>query len=141
MSDVQTLKDAYAAFASGDIDTVVAAMDPKIEWEEPDVQGLPGGGIQNGPDEVVKNVFAPIPEHWESFELDPREFVDGGETIVMLGRMKGVGKKTGNKFAVDVAHVWKMRDGKAVRFQQYADTVAQLDALVDEDKQGYPRRG
>jgi ketosteroid isomerase-like protein len=140
MSDVDNLKAAYEAFGKGDIDTVLAMFDDGIEWEEPHL-GSAADGIHNGPDEVAKEVFGTIPDEWESFELDPKTFVDGGDTIVVIGRADVVGKKSGKKGASDFAHVWKMRDGKAVRFQLYWDTLALHEAMHDDDKVGYPRRG
>ena len=34
MSNVQMMRDLYDAFGRGDIPTVLAAMDPGIEWHE-----------------------------------------------------------------------------------------------------------
>ena len=60
-------------------------------------------------------------------ELD--EFIDAGDTIVVLGKYSGKYKKTGKSFQANFAHVWKMREGKAAQFIQYVDTLLVHRAL------------
>jgi hypothetical protein len=55
--------------------------------------------------------------------------VDAGETVVVLGRYRGLAKRTGRRLDVPCVHVWTLRDGKAVRFQQFLDTQGWNDAL------------
>jgi ketosteroid isomerase-like protein len=59
----------------------------------------------------------------------PDEFVDGGDTVVALGKYSGTYKRTGKSFQANFAHVWKMSDGKAIRFVQYVDTLVVQRAL------------
>ena len=59
----------------------------------------------------------------------PHEFIDGGDTIVVLGKYSGTYKKTNKSFQADFAHVWKLREGKAVRFVQYVDTLVVQRAI------------
>lgn len=47
---VRDLRNAYAAFNRGDYDTIVAVLDPEIEWTEP--AEFPGGGVYHGRKEV-----------------------------------------------------------------------------------------
>jgi ketosteroid isomerase-like protein len=46
---------------------------------------------------------------------------------VMTGRFAG--RASGGEFDVGVAHVWTVRDGKAVRVESYLDTAEVLRAL------------
>ena len=59
----------------------------------------------------------------------PDEFIDGGDTIVALGKYSGTYKRTGKSFQANFAHVWKMSDGKAISFVQYVDTLVVHRAL------------
>jgi hypothetical protein len=45
-----------------------------------------------------------------------------GDTVLTEGRYRGAVKATGTRLDVQMAHVWDVRDGKIVRFQQYVDT-------------------
>lgn len=67
---------------------------------------------------------------WIGFAAVAHEFVDGGETIVALGKYSGTYKRTNKTFQAEFAHVWKLRDGKAVRFAQYTDTLLVQRAMA-----------
>jgi ketosteroid isomerase-like protein len=125
---VGLVRRSYEAFARGDMDGVMADMHPAIEWHQ--AQGLPHGGFYRGLDEVRRNVFDPLHDDWwEEFSADPDEFVDAGETVVVLGRYRGVAKGTRRALDVPFVHVWTLREGKAVRFRQFLDTHGWNDAL------------
>lgn len=118
--NLDTIKGVYEAFAKGDVPGVLGILDSGIEWTE--AEGFPYGGTYNGHTAVLENVFMRLGTEWESFSVVPHEFIDGGDTIVALGKYSGKYIATGRSFQAEFAHVWKMRDGKAVRFIQYVDT-------------------
>jgi ketosteroid isomerase-like protein len=123
-TQVQTLRDAYAAFARQDVPSVMAAFNEDIEWETPD--SIPFGGSYHGHDGVGQ-FFGQLPEHWEELRVEPEEFIDAGETIVVLIRLSGKG--AGGSIDSKSLHVWRMRDGKAAAFREYPDTARVLQAL------------
>ena len=43
--------------------------------------------------------------------------------VLAENRYDGTGKVTGRRLNIQAAHVWELRDGKIVRFQQYVDTA------------------
>jgi hypothetical protein len=52
--------------------------------------------------------------------LETDQFLDAGDYVVVTGRF--VGKDDhGRQLDTPCAHVWRMSDGKAVRFQNYTD--------------------
>ncbi len=126
--DVSTLGRAYEAFNRGDIEGAVQAFDPQIEWHE--LEGNPqASGIFRGTDAVVNEVFGTIPENWDEFEADPHDFIDAGEHIIVLGHFRGRAKGADGTLDAHFAHVWRMRDGKAAHFVNYADTRAWAQAM------------
>ncbi len=50
-------------------------------------------------------------------------------TVVALGWVYGVARRSQAPFRVRLAHVWKLRDGKVVWFFNYVDTAALLAAI------------
>lgn len=117
------LKGLYEAFAQGDIPTVLAAMDPKIEWNEAEHVTFWPGQAFVGPDAVVQGVFARIPATFgDTFRIEVNRIVDCGSVVVMEGRYKGVAQATGKALDAQVTHIWDLADGKLVKFQQYTDT-------------------
>lgn len=128
MSNVEIVRRSYVAFAADDMEGVVGDMHPDIVWHQ--AQGLPHGGVYHGLAEVRQNVFDPLDRDWWSeFTAEPEDFLDAGDEIVVLGRYRGVAKKTGKKLDVPFVHVWTMRDEKAVRFRQFLDTAGWVEAL------------
>ena len=124
LAEVQNL---YAAFAKGDVPAVLGFLSPEIAWTE--AEGFPYGGTYRGPNAVLEGVFMRLGTEWEGFAAVPHEFIDGGDTIVVLGKYSGKYNATGKSFKADFAHVWKIQDGKAIRFVQYADTLLVHRAL------------
>lgn len=127
MSDLNKIKSVYEAFAKGDIPSVLAVLSSDIEWTE--AEGFPYGGTYRGPKAVLEGVFMRLGTEWQGFAAVPHEFIDGGATIVALGKYSGVYKATNKSFQADFAHVWKLREGRAVRFVQYVDTLLVHRAL------------
>lgn len=121
---------AYAAFAAGDIGTVLSVLSPAIRWTE--AAGGPYGGVYVGPQQVVENVFMKLGSEWDGFSATPHEFVASGDAVVALGEYGGVFKATGKRLKVPFAHVWKFRDGQAVSFEQHTDTVVHRAAMAHE---------
>src|SRR6266702_1420562 len=80
--NVALAQSVYDAFARGDVPTVVGAMDPNIEWIEPEAPGFPFGGVRRGPQEVVDNVFALLQTYYQEIAFLPQEFVDDGDRVL-----------------------------------------------------------
>jgi ketosteroid isomerase-like protein len=131
--NVEFLKSMYEAFASGDVPTVLAAMDDAIEWNEAEGNPYYPGHPFVGPSAVVEGVFARILNDVEGFEIRPERFLGDGDTVVMMDRYWGTKvHATGEPLDAQAVHVWDLKDGKAVRFQQYVDT-RQLASVLGTD--------
>jgi hypothetical protein len=128
MGPVDLVKRSYDAFERGDMDGVLGDMDADIEWQQ--AQGLPHGGTYHGLDAVRRNIFDPLAEQWwDEFSAVPAEFLEAGGEVVVLGRYRGVAKRTGKQLDVPFVHVWTVRGEKAVRFRQFLDTAGWVEAL------------
>jgi len=127
LSNIDSVKQVYQAFAEGDVPTVLGALSPEIDWTE--AEGFPYGGTYHGPRAVLEGVFMRLGSEWNGFAAIADEFIDGGDTVVVLGKYSGTYKKTGKSFQANFAHVWKMQDGKGIRFIQYVDTLLVHRAL------------
>jgi uncharacterized protein len=123
------VKDTYDAFARGDVPGVLGAMSDDIEWHE--AEGMPNGGIHRGPDAVAQNVFGPLVADISDM-VTPLELIGSGDTVAVVARYTGTGKSTGKALNLEVVHVWDVRDGKIVRFRQFADAVKFLEVVPYE---------
>lgn len=122
-----TINSLYAAFASGDIPTVLAAFAPDISWIQ--AEGFPYGGTYIGPDAVLQNVFMKLGSEWDGYAAVPHELVAEGETVVALGQYSGTYKATGKSFSAPFVHIWKFKDSGIASFTQHTDTAVVQSAL------------
>ena len=130
MSRVKIVADVYDAFARGDIPTVLAAMDPEIQWYEAEGNPyMPTGEAFVGSEAVLNNLFVKLGEDWEGFAVHPGLFHDAGDVVVVEGRYTAQHKKTGRSLNAQLCHVWTLRDGKVAKFQQYVDTAQLRGAM------------
>jgi uncharacterized protein len=127
MSNLNIIQGLYDAFAKGDVPGVLGTLSPDIAWTE--AAGFPYGGTYHGPQAVLEGVFMRIGTEWDGFAVVPADYVDGGDSIVAMGQYSGTYKATGKSFKAEFAHVWKLQDGKAVKFVQYVDTALVNQAL------------
>jgi uncharacterized protein len=128
MSNTDTLKEGYEAFARGDLDGATANFSDDIRWENPDAPQLPNPGVTQGKDQV-KELFAALGNYWDSFNITPDEFIESGDTVVVLSHSEAKGKDTGKEAKLPWVHVWRFSDGKATEVQALTDTALAADAL------------
>jgi hypothetical protein len=122
MSAVETMKAAYAALDRNDPSLLFGAMDAGIEWNEAEGNPLADRNPYVGPQAVGEGVFARLLAAIDGFTVVPRTFIDGGDHVVVLGRYGGTMKATGARLDAPFCHVYRLRDGRAVAFQQFTDT-------------------
>ncbi len=128
-SNVEIVKSLYAAFARGDAPAAFAAMDPGIVWNEAENFPYADRNPYVGPMAIGEGVFMRLATEWDNFQALPEEFVDGGETVVALGRYKATHQTTGIALNAQFAHVWRVANGKIKGFQQYTDTAQAARAV------------
>jgi ketosteroid isomerase-like protein len=123
-ANVDLIRAIYDAFAAGDVPGVLGRMDPAIEWNEAENFPYADGSPYIGPEAVAQGVFMRCATEWDGFGVQVDEIVDAGDTVLAMGRYLGTYKATGKPQNSQMAHVWRIADGRAVWFQQYADTLA-----------------
>ena len=129
-SRLEVVKAIYDAFARGDVPTVLGAFDLQIRWSEAEGYAYADGNPYMGPQAVALGVFQRLVSDVAEFAVVPQNFIDGGDTIVVEGRYRGLMKATGRRLDAQFAHVWQVREGKVIRFQQYTDTRQWEEARV-----------
>lgn len=127
-SNAELIRQAYDAFARGDIEAVLAVLDKDVEWTE--AAGFPYAGTYHGPEAVLTEVFARLGTEWDTFEAVPDRVVHQNGVVVATGTYSGTFKTTGHSFTARFAHVWELRDGMVGRFEQIADTAKVAEALA-----------
>ena len=115
-SDIQKLRDAYVAVSRGDWDAAIRFADSEIELHTADRVVHPG--IYRGPAEV-RRFFEDLFEPFEEVIIEAEEFFERGDRIAVfvLTRLR----PTGSSAMVEnrIGHLWKMRDGRAIRLEVF----------------------
>ena len=118
MSNVDTARSAYEAFGNGDLAALQDSFAEDAVWVTSDE--LPLGGVTSGRDEIIGS-FAQIPNYWSSFSVEPEEFIDGGDWVVVRGTQRAGNDK--GSFEAPFAHLLKFQDGKTVRGEFFTDSA------------------
>jgi ketosteroid isomerase-like protein len=127
--NVAVIKGIYDAFGAGDVAGVLGAMSPDIVWHEAENFPYADRNPYVGPQAVAEGVFGRCIGEWDGFNVQMTDLIDGGDRVVALGRYGGAYKTSGGAMNPQAAHVWTLKDGKAVAFQQYIDTLAVSRAM------------
>jgi ketosteroid isomerase-like protein len=124
--DIESLRHIYDAMSGWRIEELRRHVTHDIEWNLPD--SVPWGGIHHGQVglESVAEIFQ---DHVEGIWADPDDFLDAGDRAVVLGRVPGRARSSGQDFEVSFAHVWGMTDGVPSSFRAYFDTAPITAAL------------
>jgi len=128
MSDlVERIKQIYAAFGRGDINTILENMTYDVSWEFEATKDLSWSGIRHSPQEAV-GFFAGIAAEHENPVLEMTEFFSGTDAVAAFGRYQATVKATGIRVDTPVAHYFKFRDGKIARYINVVNSAAFVEA-------------
>ena len=133
MSDenVDTIKRVLDAYMQGDYETSTAALDPEVEmWADP--RAFPDAGPVRGREAViaegpVSGVYGrseweketrEFVKSWESVRLEPHEFIEVGDQVVVPWTMHGVARD-GLEVVSRVTWTVTIRDGAIERLRMY----------------------
>ena len=125
--NVDTLKRGYEAFNSGDVETLTGLFAEDVRWEGSTDERVPGAGTFDGRDGALQ-ALGEAASAFESITSTPDEFIEDGDTVVVLGHTEGR-TKAGKDVKVPFVHVWRMSDGVIGRGQLLTDTAVILDAV------------
>jgi ketosteroid isomerase-like protein len=124
LSNVDTARAAYDAFNSGDMDALREMFNEDAEWVTSDE--LPTGGRASGRDAIMDN-FAQLPNYWSEFRVDPDQFIDGGDDVVVHGTQRATGD--GGSFEAPFLHLMHFEGGKLALGEFISDSAKAVKAL------------
>ena len=118
----------YDAFGRGDIEALLSLLDEHVEWASSGPPELPTSGRRRGRQQVAE-FFQAVDGMTEIQRFEPHTFVCEGERVVVLGSATERLKATGKVLDSEWAHVFTVKNGKIVSFQEYLDTAATVAEL------------
>jgi ketosteroid isomerase-like protein len=128
MTNLDIIKSTYEGKTSEENgENLARYVAEDISWTE--AKGFPYGGTYIGLDNITKNVFSRLGGEWIDYKFTPEDYVADGDKVVAYGTYTGTYKLTGKPFAARVAHVWKLKNGEIVSFEQFVDSQLVNDAI------------
>jgi uncharacterized protein len=119
-ANIEAVRRGYDAFQRGDVDGVLAELDPNIEWVTPNGDELPTGGTRRG-HAAIAEFFQTLNSFVDIKRFTIRELLANGDTVVALGDSTEVLRATGKTIDTTFAHVFTMKNGKTIKFEERAD--------------------
>jgi uncharacterized protein len=134
--DIEAFRRGYeainAAYRSGDVNDLRPVLeeswDPNVVFQPagvlPDSEQRPHRGYEG-----VLNFIANQMEAFSDMWMQPEEFIEIGDRVVVPYRMGGHARHTGIEVEFAFAHVFTMRDEKVVRVDVFKSKAAALEAV------------
>ena len=127
-ANVTLVQGLYAAFRRGNIDPIIAAMAPDVDWEVVGRKSdYPTIGRYKGAQDV-RDFFRLVGELQQAHEFAPGEFSISGNKVFVTGYYAWTVKKTGRKVSADWIHIFTIKDGKVTAFREFTDTAQAVEA-------------
>jgi ketosteroid isomerase-like protein len=123
MSEQQNLdvvRSLYDAFGRGDLEAIVAPLDPQVSWRTPGGADLPTAGLRQGVP-AVREFFGLLLSTFEIADFQPNDFLAAGDKVVVLGTSREGPKGGGRLVDFRWVHVFTFRNGRIVSFEEPAD--------------------
>lgn len=127
MNNIEVIQELYRAFREQDYDAFRSITTDDLEWIQN--EGFPGGATHKGASEVIEGVFKANDNNWENFAYNIEQFLDAGNSVIVIGRYAGYNRISNKPMSAAAAHVYDLRNGKVCRFRMFADTKRIWDAI------------
>jgi ketosteroid isomerase-like protein len=124
--NVRIVERVLRASSSEEIDAVVALHHP--DWEGFVPREFPMAGSWRGRD-GLRRFYADWFEAFEEFHVEPEEFIDGDDAVVVTVRYRGRGRGSGIVVTDHWVYAYRLREGLISAWRPYRDRAQALEAL------------
>jgi ketosteroid isomerase-like protein len=115
-NNLDAVRRSVTAWNMGELAPVLQDMKRRVVWR---THGMPGPHFYLG-HKGVRRFFIDLHRAWEDYWIVPEVIVPAGDdTVVMVGRVGGKERESGNQIDTAIVNVYKFRDGKCVRGVTY----------------------
>ena len=123
MTNLQIVKNIYAGFAAGDMETILKDMSETIVWTHPgNPDQIPFAGKFEGK-AGVSRFFEIAFEQIDVLEQNIKSLIDGGDKVIVSGYEHMRVKNTGREYKSNWIHMYTLAEGKIVGFEEFIDTA------------------
>ena len=127
--NVKCLQPLYEAWERGDYQSGLEVLHPDIEWTAAPISPeatvyATAGKRQSLPHRSWRDA-------WSEYRVGARQFIelDLDDQVLVLAHESGRGKTSGVGVRTEFAQLWTIRDGQAVRMQEWRNWHEALEAV------------
>jgi ketosteroid isomerase-like protein len=128
--DVERLRVAYQAFNEGGVEAFLERLAPQVQVR--DRESSPDRAATVYGKEGIKQLFDSYMEAFDALSLEPQEFIDCGDQILVSLHQKVRGKGSGAEVVGNIAHVWTVRGEAPFRLRIFGDKESAINTLRAE---------
>ena len=128
--DTERLRYAYKAFNEGGVEAFLECIAPEFQLR--DRESSPDRAQTRFGKEGIKQLFDSYMEAFDALSLEPQEFIDAGDLIVVSLHQRVRGKGSGAEVVGNIAHVWTIRGEKPFGLRIFGDKESALRTLSAE---------
>jgi ketosteroid isomerase-like protein len=125
--NVELVKQAIEAFNATEVEGFVALATDDFEWS-PSMVAIEGQVFRGSAG--IRAYCASLDDVWSEFRILPDSFRDSGDTVLMLGGLRGRGRNSGVTVDESLGMVFDVRDGKIARIRGFLDHAEALRAAA-----------
>jgi ketosteroid isomerase-like protein len=122
----EQMRQRYEDFNRGDLKSALQDWADDFVWQGSNSTELPGGGEHRGKDEAVKALQEAVGA-WDEFKLSADEFLEEGDTVVVLAHAEV--RKGDNSAKTPVVHIWRWQGDQVKRLQILTDALQTAQLL------------
>jgi ketosteroid isomerase-like protein len=129
-ANIEALEPIYAEWSEGRFGTWFEVFADDYEWgfspDFPEGAVAPDPGARGaGESGRLRAWLSP----WHEWRCLAERYIPLGDQVLVLTRYLGVAKTSGLPVDQEGAHLWRLREGKAVRLEVFPDRRAALKAI------------
>jgi len=133
--NVEIVRQFSERSARMDWDGVADLVDPNVV-QHGTAGGMDEGRVLRGLTEIRQD-YESVEKTWDEHQIEPQEFIDAGDRVVVFLREYQRGKRSGIELTIDTAVVVDLLDGRIVRIQGFMDRAAALKAVGLSERDGH----
>jgi ketosteroid isomerase-like protein len=124
--NVDIVRRTLEAFERGGLDATLSFYDPDVTWvvadDEPEAATLRGY-------DGLRALLAQWLQAFDELHIDPKEFIDAGEAVVMPYQFRARERSSGSEIAAPETWVFWLRDGMIIEVREYRHKAEALEAV------------
>lgn len=124
--NVEIVKEFSRLYERGDRDKWREYFDPDVVWDT-SATNWPSAGVLHGY-AGVEQFFREWLGAWRDYEIEYREFLDAGDSVVIAFRQSGTGRESGVHIDREFFAIYDLERSKVVRYRMYDSREEALEA-------------